>query len=397
MRAAIFLVLAAACSVPEKQPIAGDGGMDALPDLPPDGTPDTQITSAPAEFSNLASARFEFVSNDANATFQCSVDGDSAVPCTSPYSRTLNDGPHSFSVRAIAQSGKSDDTPAEALWTIDTAAPETSITAAPPANDNSTMVRFEFTSNEMDVVFECSLDGAPFAACTSGSSFGPVGDGAHAFSVRAVDRAGNADGSPAVRAWTTDTATPDTTITGGPSGRTSSTTATFAFLSPDAGGGATFECTLDGSGFLGCVSPATYNALGEGAHTFAVRVRDAFGNVDPSPATRTWTVDLTAPNTTITGGPTGTVPMASATFSFTSSEPGSTFQCLLDGGTFATCTSPDMLTGLAQGPHTFSVRAIDGAGHADATPAKRSWTVDTMGPDVTFTRGRRTAAPAGRA
>lgn len=394
MRAAVVLLLAA-CSVPAKQPIAGDGGVDGLPDVPPDGTPDTQITSAPAEFSNQASARFEFISNDANATFQCSIDGDSPIPCHSPYSRTLNDGPHSFSVRAIGASGMSDDTPAEALWTIDTVAPETTITSAPPGADNSTMVRFEFISNELDVVFECSLDGAPFSACTSGSMFGPVGDGAHAFSVRARDRAGNADASPAVRAWTTDTSTPDTQITSGPSGRTSATSATFAFLSPDAGSGATFECALDGSGFGACASPKAYSSLGEGAHTFAVRVRDASGNVDPSPATRTWTVDLTAPETTITGGPSGTVAMASATFSFTSSEPGSTFQCLLDGGAFAACTSPDMLTGLAQGPHTFSVRAIDGAGHADATPATRSWTVDTAGPDVTFTAGPANGSTSG--
>src|SRR6185436_20956259 len=100
-------------------------------------------------------------------------------------------------------------------------------------------------------------------------------------------------------------------------------------------------------------------------HTFAVRVRDAVGNLDPTPATRSWTVDLTPPTTTIVSGPTGTVPMASASLTFTSSEVGSTFACSLDGAPFAACTSPAGLTGLGQGAHTFAVRATDAAGHVD--------------------------------
>ena len=55
------------------------------------------------------------------------------------------------------------------------------------------------------------------------------------------------------------------------------------------------------------------------------------------------------------------------------------FQCKLDGGSFASSHSPHAYTGLAQGLHTFHVRAVDAAGNAGPA-ASRSWTVDTVAP-----------------
>ncbi|HLF41226.1 MAG TPA: DNRLRE domain-containing protein, partial [Acidimicrobiia bacterium] len=49
----------------------------------------------------------------------------------------------------------------------------------------------------------------------------------------------------------------------------------------------------------------------------------------------TGSTDTTPPETTITSGPSGTADSGAATFAFTSSEAGSTFQCRLDGSTFA--------------------------------------------------------------
>jgi parallel beta-helix repeat protein len=84
-----------------------------------------------------------------------------------------------------------------------------------------------------------------------------------------------------------------------------------------------------------------------------------------------------APQTTMDSGPS----FASATyngdpsFSFSSSEPNSTFECKLDSGSWVSCTSPKSYSGLANGEHTFSVRAIDRAGNADASPEIRRWRV----------------------
>lgn len=90
--------------------------------------------------------------------------------------------------------------------------------------------------------------------------------------------------------------------------------------------------------------------------------------------------DNTPPDTTITSGPVGTTNDSTPTFAFTSSEAGSSFTCALDAGAFTPCTSPHTTAALAQGPHTFRVRARDSAGNTDATPATRSFTVDTSAP-----------------
>jgi uncharacterized repeat protein (TIGR01451 family) len=95
--------------------------------------------------------------------------------------------------------------------------------------------------------------------------------------------------------------------------------------------------------------------------------------------------DTTPPETTITEGPSGTIHTRTATFSFTSSEPGSTFRCSLDGGPFGPCTSPSTWSSLAQGAHTFRVQATDAAGNQDPSPASRSVVVD--GPATTITSG----------
>jgi hypothetical protein len=90
--------------------------------------------------------------------------------------------------------------------------------------------------------------------------------------------------------------------------------------------------------------------------------------------------DTTAPETAIDSGPSGTVSSASASFGFSSSETGSTFQCSLDGAAFASCASPKDYTGLSEGSHTFEVKATDAAGNTDTTPASRSWTVNSTAP-----------------
>lgn len=85
--------------------------------------------------------------------------------------------------------------------------------------------------------------------------------------------------------------------------------------------------------------------------------------------------DTTPPDTTITAGPPATTSSATATFEFTSTEPGSTFACRLDGGSATACTSPSTHADLAPGDHTFSVAATDAAGNTDPTPATAAWRV----------------------
>lgn len=85
--------------------------------------------------------------------------------------------------------------------------------------------------------------------------------------------------------------------------------------------------------------------------------------------------DTTAPVTTIITGPRGITTDLTPTFSFSSTDPGSTFQCRLDGGPFVACTSPLTLPELVPGRHRFEVRAIDAAGNPDPTPAASDFEV----------------------
>ena len=88
-------------------------------------------------------------------------------------------------------------------------------------------------------------------------------------------------------------------------------------------------------------------------------------------------MDTTPPETSITAGPSGTIAGSTPTFSFVSSEPGSSFQCRVDNAVWAACLSPFTTGALLDGAHTFYVRATDAAGDADLSPASRDFTVNT--------------------
>jgi hypothetical protein len=86
--------------------------------------------------------------------------------------------------------------------------------------------------------------------------------------------------------------------------------------------------------------------------------------------------DTTPPNTTIVSGPSGTVKSREAKFTFSSTEP-SNFQTRLDGGNWEAngAVTSKTYSNLANGTHTFEVKATDAAGNEDPTPASRSWKV----------------------
>jgi len=89
-------------------------------------------------------------------------------------------------------------------------------------------------------------------------------------------------------------------------------------------------------------------------------------------AFKAFTTDSTAPQATITAGPaqgsntTDTTP----TFSFKSSEAGSTFQCHFDAKPFVPCATPYTAQPLTKGTHTFNVKAIDAAGNESAAQSR---------------------------
>jgi hypothetical protein len=109
---------------------------------------------------------------------------------------------------------------------------------------------------------------------------------------------------------------------------------------------------------------------------------------------RTWRVDATAPLAVIDSAPSGETGSSEATIAFHSTEPdGATFRCAVDGAAAADCSSPQRLTGLAGGGHTFKVWATDAAGNEQPAPTVAGWTVKGPAPPPVAGGGGSPACP----
>jgi hypothetical protein len=154
--------------------------------------PPIALQHQPADPSNERTPAFAFGSTDTSATFQCQIDGIAAfAPCASPFTApALGDGPHTFRLRATDPADNA--TELSYGWTVDTIAPSVTITAGPSGATGTATPAFEFTVSPDAAVVECAVDGAAFAPCVSPATTSPLDPGAHSFTVRATDTAGNA-------------------------------------------------------------------------------------------------------------------------------------------------------------------------------------------------------------
>ncbi len=121
------------------------------------------------------------------------------------------DGEHKLQVRA-RDGALVDGTPAERLWTVDTVAPDTTITAGAHG--------LVLGSDDPAATFRCRVDDEPFAPCSSPYAVPATAPGTHAFEAVAADRAGNTDPTSARLSWTTpapSTPAPVATATPAPS------------------------------------------------------------------------------------------------------------------------------------------------------------------------------------
>lgn len=178
---------------------------------------------------------------------------------------------------------------------------------------------------------------------------------------------------------------PDTVIDSGPP--PVSRGAEFTFHAVGGGPDVRFECRTDPpdphhTGFEPCQSPAgPLTSAGHGdTATFHVRAVGENGNVDPTPATWTWTYDLRT-EVQISGGPEqgATVASREAAFTVSSPEEGVALECRLDAGDWASCSGEVSYSGLGDGPHRLEVRGTDP--HGNTAQATREWTVEATPPE----------------
>ena len=151
-----------------------------------------------------------------------------------------------------------------------------------------------------------------------------------------------------------------------PPAATNSTSASFTFMASEQG--TTFECSLDGALFSQCASPKAYSGLRRRHAPFLrARGRTVGPNTNTGPEVlHTWRVDARAPSAAVASGPPGLTNSRSATFAFSADEP-SSFQCRVDAGALAPCSSPISYQNLADGAHTFVAVPTDAVGNAGAS------------------------------
>jgi hypothetical protein len=168
-------------------------------------------------------------------------------------------------------------------------------------------------------------------------------------------------------------ARPDTSIDSGPSVLTNEREAAFEFSSTVPG--STFECRIGGIGWFPCSSPKTFSLPRDTRYTFEVRAIDPAGNRDRTPASRSFVLDTLGPDATITTGPIGVTNDQTPTFSFSSSEPDSTFVCNLNLIGRSACSSPSTFNLFDSEFNSLEVFAVDRAGNGGVS-VDRSFRID---------------------
>ncbi len=245
---------------------------------------------------------------------------------------------------------------------------------------------YEDPENSAAVDFECSIDGGAWFECDGGAlTLDDFAAGQHTFLVRAVGADGRVDETPAYCAWVVDDSVPDTWCVSQPQDPSQSSDADLVFGS-NVSDSPSYFCALDPGEetvFEPCDVATSFEGLADGAHEVCVYVVNSAGTVDPSPACCGWTIDTTVPDTSVACGPTLTNE-TSVTFTYNDPTGGTaTYECRLDGGDWTPCEDgASTYAELAEGDHTFEVRASDTNGNVDPTPAVCDWTVDSTAPDT---------------
>lgn len=355
--------------------------------------PVAAFSNTPGFLTNQTSVQVNWSSTD-NLSGVDSTTCTDANGASSPCSNLIVSTPsvEGTAVVRVVVADKAGNVSAPYLYSyvFDKTPPVVKINSQPATLTGSVTASLAFSA--MDAVsgvdkFQCSLDQGAFADCASPMNYAGLTAAAHNFRVQAKDKVGNTS-APIAANWTIDTTAPTLAFTQTPTPYSNSATGTFAFTGKKNNQPiSVFECRLDTSAFASCTSPVNLQNLAEGNHSFEVRGTDSLGNVS-QPIKYSWLVDLTLPVITFVKVPAPLINTTTAIFQYTASDTPSgvkTLECRLDALAFAACNGATNLTALAEGSHTFQVRAADNAGNA--TTAAKTFTVDLTLPVVQILTG----------
>ncbi|MGH2960129.1 MAG: hypothetical protein ACRDKE_11040, partial [Solirubrobacterales bacterium] len=153
---------------------------------------------------------------------------------------------------------------------------ETTITTATPQVTRNRMPIVQFTATPADgATFECQVDYAGYAPCTTPFLIPSLADGYHTFGVRAL-RDGVSDTTPAQWAFEVDSTPPPINITYPLVDQVVTQDQVDVVFTTEPG--ATNLCRLENTPLTACTSPTTFAGLADGPHTLTLYTRDAIGN-----------------------------------------------------------------------------------------------------------------------
>jgi hypothetical protein len=255
------------------------------------------ITSGPDRPTASTSASFAFTGPADAASFRCSLDGGAQTTCTSPVSYpSVTPGPHTVAVTALDAVGN-ESTAATRAWSVDMTAPASPALTITGSTATTLSVSWPASTDPNGPVsYDLFMDATKVASLTS-TAFtftGRVCGVGQTIGIEAVDGLGNRSPRTTLMLASTacppapDIVKPNTTLLRGPAARTKARLATFRFSSNEVG--STFQCKLDRGRWTACKSPKTYRNLKKGLHTFQVRAKDRAGNLDRTPAKKTWRI-----------------------------------------------------------------------------------------------------------
>ncbi|AHZ84824.1 hypothetical protein Bb109J_c2130 [Bdellovibrio bacteriovorus] len=165
--------------------------------------PTLNVTQTPTALNNSSTAVFNFAAGDATspiAGYQCKHTSGSQptgnFETCSPLVPLVGliEDVHTYSIKAVDEAG---NLSAEYTysWTVDLTAPAVQITAKPATATTSDSATFNFTNTEIGGAvfdgYQCKIDTEDYVDCVTGQSYPSLSQGAHSFSIRAKDTAGN--------------------------------------------------------------------------------------------------------------------------------------------------------------------------------------------------------------
>lgn len=239
-------------------------------------------------------------------------------------------------------------------------------------------------ANNANLKYFCQIDDLAEVEC-SRKSFLMEGltDGDHSLQIYSVSPYGKISTKESF-VFRVDATLPKVTVTEAPMAQSGNPDSVIKFVATDnLTGVEKIECSVNNADFQPCTSPLALTALPDLQYNVRIRALDKATNYSEI-VTASWLVDTKAPVLTYTARPLEITNLKTATIAFTGTDNGVSmvkFECAVDNGTFAACTSPVNLTALIDGTHTFSVRGTDDLAHTSGA-LTISWIVDTTPPQL---------------